>query len=55
MPNDLIGGWCIMPVPLTPAVANVPEVADFMCERTARHMVDLHNAYLEEASNARLL
>lgn len=47
VPNDLAGGWCIMPVPLTPSVANVPEVADFLSERNARYMVDLHNAHLE--------
>jgi len=47
MPNDLVGGWCIMPVPLTPGAAYVPEVADFLSERNARYMVNLHNARLE--------
>jgi hypothetical protein len=54
MPNDLIGGWCIMPVPLTPGIVQVPEIADFLSERNARYMVNLHNANLE-GSNARLL
>ena len=47
VPNDLIGGWCIMPVPLSPGVVHVPEVADFLSERNARYIVDLHNARLE--------
>ena len=47
MPNDLIGGWCIMPVPLTPGTVYVPEVADFLSERNARYMVNLHNARLD--------
>ncbi len=47
VPNDLIGGWCIMPIPLSPGTVCVPEVADFLSERNARYMVDLHNARLE--------
>jgi hypothetical protein len=47
MPNDLIGGWCIMPVPVTPGTVYVPEVADFLSERNARYMANLHNARLE--------
>lgn len=48
MPNDLIGGWCIMPLPLTPGVAAIPEVADFLSQRNAQYMVSLHNANLLE-------
>lgn len=47
MPNDLIGGWCIMPVPLTPGAVCIPEIADFLSERGARHIASLHNAHLE--------
>lgn len=45
-PNDLIGGWCVMPVDATPGVSNMPEVADFTTEQAARHIAFLHNQWL---------
>ena len=45
-PNDLIGGWCVMPVDKTPGEANIPEVADFCDEKTARHIAKIHNEWL---------
>lgn len=50
VPNDLVGGWCIMPVPFGPRDVPVVEVANFLSERNARYMVDLHNARLEGSS-----
>lgn len=47
VPNDLVGGWCIMPVPIGPRTLPIVEIANFLSERNARYMVDLHNARLE--------
>lgn len=44
-PNDLIGGWAIT-VTDEPPSAGYPEVADFLSERAAWHIVELHNAAL---------
>lgn len=55
VPNDLVGGWCIMPVPFGPRTVAVVEIANFLSERNARYMVDLHNARLEGSTNAGLL
>lgn len=40
--NDLIGGWCIMPIDESPS-GGIPEVADFMSERVAKYIAGLHN------------
>lgn len=45
MPNDLIGGWCVMPVPKPPS-EGYPEVGSFMAQRIAEHVASLHNASL---------
>jgi quinol-cytochrome oxidoreductase complex cytochrome b subunit len=42
-PNDLIGGWAITVTDELPS-AGYPEVADFLSEPAARHIVELHNA-----------
>ncbi len=44
MPNDLIGGWCIVPIRLPPS-SGVIEIADFLDEQFARHIAALHNAW----------
>jgi hypothetical protein len=44
-PDDLIGGWCVMPCDLPPS-SGAPEVGGFMCEEHARHVADLHNQAL---------
>lgn len=41
--NDLIGGWCVMPVNEPPS-GGCFSVADFISERTARYIAALHNA-----------
>lgn len=48
-PNDLIGGWCIMPMDCTPGEAprGVYEVADFCDKETAEHIAELHNRSIE--------
>lgn len=50
--NDLIGGWAVMNVDKPPsecdADAGERDVADFTNERTARHIADLHNAWLAQ-------
>ncbi len=45
MPNDLIGGWCVVPIQLPPS-AGVVEIATFIDEEFARHIAALHNAWL---------
>jgi hypothetical protein len=47
-PNDLIGGWCVMPVNAAPGESNVPEVADFTFREHAEHIAVLHNNWLKE-------
>lgn len=44
-----------MPVPFGPRTVAVVEIANFLSERNARYMVDLHNARLEGSTNAGLL
>jgi hypothetical protein len=44
--NDLIGGWCIMPIDEPPSYG-ISEVADFMSRECAEHIVKLHNAWLD--------
>lgn len=46
-PNDLIGGWCVVPLDLPPS-AGVFTIADFTDERAARHIAWLHNRFLSE-------
>lgn len=53
-PDDLIGGWCVMTVDLTPGEASdqfgapgVHQVGDFLTEEMARHVAELHNAALD--------
>lgn len=43
--NDLIGGWCVVPLDLPPS-SGIWEIADFIDERAARHIAWLHNAWL---------
>jgi len=51
-PNDLIGGWSIMNCDkrISQAIieAGDREIASFMGEDEARHMVQLHNRWLGE-------
>lgn len=41
-PNDLIGGYCVMPIDAPPS-SGCFSIADFMVESHARHIVELHN------------
>lgn len=41
--NDLIGGWCVMPVNEPPS-GGFFAVADFVSEKIARYIAALHNA-----------
>lgn len=45
--NDLIGGWCVMPLDEGPS-GGIPEVADFMSERVAKYIAGLHNVKLHK-------
>jgi hypothetical protein len=47
--NDLIGGWCIVPLegPSTPATGAMT-IADFITQDAAKHIVELHNGALME-------
>ena len=57
-PDDLIGGWCVMSVDRPPSRCDwwfgLGEVASFAGEAEARHMADLHNAWLEPIRADRL-
>jgi hypothetical protein len=44
--NDLIGGWCIMPIDAPPS-SGIPDIGDFLTQEIAQHVVDLHNEWLE--------
>lgn len=49
VPNDLIGGWCVVPArPDPPSTQSEHQflVADFCNEKTARHIAHLHNRWL---------
>src|SRR5690606_1223595 len=49
-PNDMIGGWCVMPVDKTPSEVvelDIHSVADFMTERDAEFIAALHTAFPE--------
>lgn len=46
-PNDLIGGWCIMPIDEPPSQGEAMIVADVISESLAREIVDAHNARLK--------
>ncbi len=41
-PNDVNGGWCVMPVDEPPS-AGFPEVAQVMSRAVAEHIAELHN------------
>ena len=45
--EDLIGGWCIMPVPLPPS-RGYREIAIFVGREEAEHIVFLHNFSIYE-------
>jgi hypothetical protein len=45
-PNDLIGGWCVMPEDKTPARSELAEVADMLTEDVAKYIAMLHNREL---------
>lgn len=44
-PDDLIGGWCVMPRNLPPS-SGWPPPAEFLDEGLARHVAELHNRWL---------
>lgn len=44
-PDDLIGGWCITPLPYPPG-DGTPEIASFISEDIAHYIVSLHNQRL---------
>lgn len=43
--NDLIGGWCVMPIDAPPS-CGVPPVGDMLGETIARYVAELHNQHL---------
>ncbi|GAA0493685.1 hypothetical protein Ade02nite_21290 [Paractinoplanes deccanensis] len=45
-PNDLIGGWSVMPVDQPPS-SGYPEVGCFLSRPVAEHIAALHNAGLD--------
>jgi hypothetical protein len=44
--NDLIGGWCVMPIDEPPSYG-IAEVADFLTKECADHIAELHNNWLD--------
>lgn len=53
MPEDTIGGWCVMDTPELPSTGKGYYIADFIAgEAAARHVTDLHNAALEGPAQA---
>lgn len=51
MPNDVIGGWCVMAGDIPPSRAREPEVADFVTQEAAEHIAGLHNKWLDAAGD----
>lgn len=51
-PDDFIGGWCAMNVDKPPSQAQLVRdefaVCSFTREEVARHIVELHNRWLDE-------
>lgn len=50
MPDDLIGGWCIMTTPDAPSLEKGVYVGDFINQEIARHVADVHNHWLATGS-----
>jgi hypothetical protein len=46
-PNDLIGGYSIMPEDRPPS-SGAPEIACFVSREHAEHIVELHNEWLHK-------
>ncbi len=46
-PDDLVGGWCVMPVPFPPS-SGFFSVAEFMDQATAQYVAGLHNDKLNQ-------
>jgi hypothetical protein len=46
MPDDVIGGWCVMPTEKPPSLGGF-QVAEFVSRELAEHIAELHNAWLE--------
>jgi hypothetical protein len=45
-PDDTIGGWCVTTTEDPPSAGLPNMVAGFVHEEAARHIVELHNAWL---------
>jgi transcriptional regulator with XRE-family HTH domain len=45
-PNDLIGGYCIMPID-APLSSGCSQIADFINELAAEHIATLHNSTID--------
>jgi hypothetical protein len=45
MPDDVIGGWCVMPDEKPPSLGGW-QIADFVSQEIAEHIAELHNAYI---------
>lgn len=50
-PNDLTGGWCVMPADEPPS-SGIAEVAGFTTRELAGHIARLHNDWLLESAEA---
>lgn len=48
-PNDLIGGYCVMPVDAPPS-SGCFSIADFMTESWTAHIVQLHNSTIDRSA-----
>jgi hypothetical protein len=44
--NDMIGGWCVMPLDEPPSYGVAP-VAEFLSRECADHVAQLHNTWLD--------
>jgi hypothetical protein len=49
--DDLIGGVCIMPTDEPPSMG-WPEIANFLSQKCAEHIVALHNSWYQEFQGA---
>jgi hypothetical protein len=52
-PDDVIGGWCVMPVDELPS-QGMFQVASFVSQEIAEHVALLHNIWLSERTVRKL-
>jgi hypothetical protein len=57
VPDDTVGGWAVANAPIPVSAhsrdVGVTAIGDFLSERAARHVVDVHNRWLRQFGTGR--